>query len=96
MDIDEILAFSIELNRTGTLPPSGNSNASPSLFTHAKSAQSVNHDINTRDLTSRHACSTEYYTEVYLHCFLRKLYSRITFTQKKTINGDGQWRWTSV
>jgi hypothetical protein len=30
--------------------------ASPSLFTHAKSAQSVNHDINTRDRTSRHAC----------------------------------------
>jgi hypothetical protein len=28
--------------------------ASPSLFTHAKSAQSVNHDINTRDLTSTH------------------------------------------
>jgi hypothetical protein len=32
--------------------------ASPSLFTHVKSAQSVNRDKNTRDLTSRrrHAC----------------------------------------
>ena len=47
---------------TGTLPPTGNFNpnlkASPSLFTHAKSTQSVNHDINTRVLspTPRHAC----------------------------------------
>jgi hypothetical protein len=32
-----------------------NLKASPSLFTLAKSAQSVNDDINMRDLTSRHA-----------------------------------------
>jgi hypothetical protein len=48
------------MNISGTLPPTGNltpnSKASPSLSTHAKSAQSVNHDINTRVLTSRHAC----------------------------------------
>ena len=47
----------IEINITGTLPPTGslkpNPKASPSLFTHAKSAQSVNHDINTRDVTTR-------------------------------------------
>ena len=47
----------IEMNRTGTLPPTGNLKpnlkASPSLFTHAKSAQSVNHDINTRVWGSR-------------------------------------------
>jgi hypothetical protein len=47
----------IELNITGTLPSTGNlkSNlkASPSLFTHTKSAQSVNHDVNTRDVTTR-------------------------------------------
>jgi hypothetical protein len=46
------LNSSIELNITGTLPPAGNLKpnlkASPSLFTHAKSTQSVNHDINTR------------------------------------------------
>jgi hypothetical protein len=30
--------------------------ANPSLFANAKSVQSVNHDINTRDLTSRYAC----------------------------------------
>jgi hypothetical protein len=33
-----------------------NLKGSPSLFTHAKSAQSVNDDINTHNLTSRHAC----------------------------------------
>jgi hypothetical protein len=53
-------ADTIELNRTGTLPPTRNLKpnlkASPKRFTHAKSAQSVNHDINTRDLTSRHTC----------------------------------------
>jgi hypothetical protein len=42
----------IEMNRTGTQPPTGhlkpNWKASPSLFTHGKSVQSVNHDINTR------------------------------------------------
>jgi hypothetical protein len=47
----------IEMNITGTLPPTGNLKpnlkASPSLFTHAKSAQSVNHDVNTRDVTTR-------------------------------------------
>jgi hypothetical protein len=47
----------IEMNLTGTLPPTGNLKpdlkASPSLFTHAKSAQSVNHDVNTRDVTTR-------------------------------------------
>jgi hypothetical protein len=31
-----------------------NLKGSPSLFTHAKCAQSVNDDINTRNLTSRH------------------------------------------
>jgi hypothetical protein len=47
----------IEINRTGTLPriPPGNLKpnlkASSSLFRHAKSAQSVNHDVNTRDVT---------------------------------------------
>ena len=45
----------IEMNITGTLPPTGNLKpnlkASPSLFTHAKSVQSVNHDVNTRDVT---------------------------------------------
>ena len=50
----------IEMNTTETLPSTGNLkpnlNASPCLFTHAKSAESVNHDISTRDLTSRHAC----------------------------------------
>ena len=39
--------FIIEINITGTLPPTGNLKpnlkASPSRFTHAKSAQSVNH-----------------------------------------------------
>jgi hypothetical protein len=40
------------MNITGTL----NLKASSGLFTHAKSVQSVNHDINTRDPTSRHAC----------------------------------------
>jgi hypothetical protein len=47
----------IVMNITGTLPPTGNLKpnlkASPSLFTHAKSAQSVNHDINTRNVTTR-------------------------------------------
>ena len=47
----------IVMNITGTLPPTGNLKpnlkASPSLFTHAKSAQSVNHDVNTRDVTTR-------------------------------------------
>jgi hypothetical protein len=47
----------IEMNITGTLPPTGNLKpnlkASPSLFMHAKSAQSVNHDVNTRDVTTR-------------------------------------------
>ena len=47
----------IEMNITGTLPPTGNLKpnlkASPSLFTHAKSAQSVNRDVNTRDVTTR-------------------------------------------
>ena len=47
----------IEMNITGTLPPTGNLKpnlkASPSLFTHAKSAQSVIHDVNTRDVTTR-------------------------------------------
>jgi hypothetical protein len=47
----------IEMNITGTLPPTGNLKpnlkASSSLFTHAKSAQSVNHDVNTRDVTTR-------------------------------------------
>ena len=47
----------IEMNITGTLPPTGNLKpnlkTSPSLFTHAKSAQSVNHDVNTRDVTTR-------------------------------------------
>jgi hypothetical protein len=41
----------IEMNITGTLPPTGNLKpnlkASASLFTHAKSAQSVNHDVIT-------------------------------------------------
>ena len=41
----------IEMNRTGTLPPTGNMKpnlkASPSLFTHAKNAQSLIHVINT-------------------------------------------------
>jgi hypothetical protein len=50
----------IEMNITGTLPPTGNLKpnlkASPSLFTHAKSAQSVNHYMNVRVLTPRHAC----------------------------------------
>ena len=45
------------MNITGTLPPTGNLKpklkTSPSLFTHAKSAQSVNHDINTRVWGSR-------------------------------------------
>jgi hypothetical protein len=41
------------LHSTGHLKP--NVKASPSLFTHANSVQSVN-DINARDLTSRHAC----------------------------------------
>jgi O-acetyl-ADP-ribose deacetylase (regulator of RNase III) len=40
------------MNITGTLPPTGNLKpnlkASPSLFTHAKSAQAVNHDVTTR------------------------------------------------
>jgi hypothetical protein len=36
---------------TGNLKP--NLKTSPSLFTHAKSAQSVNHDINTRNVTTR-------------------------------------------
>jgi hypothetical protein len=47
----------IEMNITGTLPPTGNLKpnlkTSPSLFTHAKSAQSVNHDVNTRDVNTR-------------------------------------------
>jgi hypothetical protein len=47
----------IEMNRTGTLPPTANLKpnlkASPSLFTHANNAQSVNHDVNTRDVTTR-------------------------------------------
>ena len=47
----------IEMNITGTLHPTGNLKpnlkAGPSLFTHAKSAQSVNHDINTRDVNTR-------------------------------------------
>ena len=47
----------IEMNITGTLAPTGNLmpnlKTSPSLFTHAKSAQSVNHDINTRNVTTR-------------------------------------------
>jgi hypothetical protein len=47
----------IEMNITGTLPPTGNLKpnlkTSASLFTHAKSAQSVNHDINTRVWGSR-------------------------------------------
>jgi hypothetical protein len=45
------------MNITGTLPPTGNLNpnlkVSPSHFTHAKSAQSVNRDINTRVWGSR-------------------------------------------
>jgi hypothetical protein len=45
----------IVMNITGMLPPTGNLKpnlkASPSLFTHAKSAQSVNHDVNSRDVT---------------------------------------------
>jgi hypothetical protein len=45
------------MNITGTLPPTGNLKpnlkTSPSLFTHAKSAQSVNPDINTRVWGSR-------------------------------------------
>ena len=45
------------MNITGTLPSTGNLKpnlkTSPSLFTHAKSAQSVNHDINTRVWGSR-------------------------------------------
>jgi hypothetical protein len=45
----------IEMNLTGKLPPTGNLKpnlkASSSLFTHAKSAQSVNHDVNTHDVT---------------------------------------------
>ena len=50
----------MEVSINATLPPTGNSRlnlkASPNLFTHAKSVQLVNYDINTRDLTSRHAC----------------------------------------
>ena len=46
----------IVMNITGTLPPTGNLKpnlkTSPSLFTHAKSVQSVNHDVNTRDVTT--------------------------------------------
>jgi hypothetical protein len=45
------------MNITGTVPSTRNLKpnlkASPSLFTHAKSAQSVNHDINTRVWGSR-------------------------------------------
>ena len=45
------------MNITGTLPSTRNLKpnlkTSPSLFTHAKSAQSVNHDINTRVWGSR-------------------------------------------
>jgi hypothetical protein len=58
-----------EMNKSGMLTPTTNlkpiklQRASPSLFTHAKSAQSiaqsVNHDINTRVLTPRHACLAE-------------------------------------
>jgi hypothetical protein len=50
----------VDLNRTGMLPPTGNLKANlkagPSLFTHAKSAQSVNYDLKTRVLISKHAC----------------------------------------
>ena len=45
------------MNITGTLPSTinlkPNLKTSPSLFTHAKSAQSANHDINTRVWGSR-------------------------------------------
>ena len=45
----------IEMNITGTLHPTRNLKpnlkASPSLFTHAKSTQTVNHDVNSRDVT---------------------------------------------
>jgi hypothetical protein len=45
------------MNITGTVPSTRNLKpnlkASPSLFTHAKSAQSVNYDINTRAWGSR-------------------------------------------
>jgi hypothetical protein len=48
----DLKGHAIEMNITGTPPPTGNLKpnlkASPRLFTHAKSAQSVNHDINTR------------------------------------------------
>ena len=43
----------IETNITGTLPPTGNLKPKKNLKTHAKSAQSVNHDINTRAWGSR-------------------------------------------
>jgi hypothetical protein len=47
----------IEMNTAGTSPSTEylkpNLNASPRLFTRAKSAESVNHDISTRNLTSR-------------------------------------------
>jgi hypothetical protein len=54
------LVRDIEMNITGMLPPIGNLKpnlkASPSLFTQAKSAQSVNHDIAWSYLSMRHAC----------------------------------------
>ena len=57
-DTDDAIITSgtiIEMNITGTLPPTGNLKpnlkASPRLFTHAKSTQLVNHDVNSRDVT---------------------------------------------
>jgi hypothetical protein len=46
--------MNITLTSTGNLKP--NLMVNPSLFTHVKSALSVNDDINTCGLTSRHAC----------------------------------------
>ena len=57
-DTDDAIITSgtiIEMNITGTLPPTGNLKpnlkASPRLFTHAKSTRLVNHDVNSRDVT---------------------------------------------
>jgi hypothetical protein len=52
LEYTTVTVRTIEMNITGMLTPTGNLKpnlkTSPSLFTHAKSAQSVNHDINTR------------------------------------------------
>jgi hypothetical protein len=52
--------LNIEMNITGTLPPTGilkpNLKTTPSLFMHEKSAQSVNHHINTQFFTSDFGC----------------------------------------